>query len=96
MRKLVTIITEAALETVLVEDVERLGAHGYTITEARGKGSRGVRAGAWGASANIRVEIVCDDLTAQAIVRHVERTYYKDFAMILFVAEVNVLRPEKF
>jgi len=37
-RKLVTIITESALEHSLVDDFERLGAHGYTITNARGKG----------------------------------------------------------
>lgn len=96
VRKLVTIIAEAALEGMLVEDVERLGAHGYTVTEARGKGSRGVRAGSWDASSNIRVEIVCDDRTADAIINHVEQTYYRDFAMILFVSAVDVLRPDKF
>ncbi|CAA7619625.1 P-II family nitrogen regulator [Magnetospirillum sp. UT-4] len=96
VRKLVTIIAEAALEGMLLEDVEALGAHGYTVTEARGKGSRGVRAGSWEASSNIRVEIVCDDRTADAIIHHVEERYYRNFAMILFISDVDVLRPEKF
>lgn len=96
VRRLVTIVTEAVLETVLLDDLEALGAHGYTVTEARGKGSRGVRAGAWGASANIRVEVVCDDATAQAITAHVRKKYYNDYAMILFACDVDVLRPDKF
>jgi len=50
-RKLITIITEAALEHNLVDDVERLGARGYTITDVRGKGSRGVRDAGWGTKA---------------------------------------------
>lgn len=96
VRKLLTIIAEAALESMLLEELGTLGAHGYTVTEARGKGSRGVRAGSWEASSNIRVEIVCDDRTADAIIHHVESKYYRDFAVILFICNVDVLRPDKF
>lgn len=96
MRKLLTIITEAALESVLVKDLERLGVHGYTITDARGKGSRGTRNAAWGESSNIRVEVVCDAATAEAIAAHLQARYYENYAMILFVSDVAVLRPEKF
>lgn len=39
--KLVTIIAEGFLEEKLVRDIKRLGAKGYTITDARGEGSRG-------------------------------------------------------
>lgn len=95
-RKLLTIVTEAALESTLVRDVERLGAHGYTITDARGKGHRGVRDAGWGASANIRMEVVCDAETARALCAHLREHYYQDYAMILLVSDVEVLRPEKF
>ena len=40
-RKLLTIITESALEDQLLQTVESLGAKGYTITDARGKGRHG-------------------------------------------------------
>ena len=42
-REFLTIVTEASLESALLRDFERLGAHGYTVTDARGTGSRGVR-----------------------------------------------------
>ena len=40
-RKLLVIISEAALEKNLVRDARRFGAQGYTITEVRGGGGGG-------------------------------------------------------
>jgi hypothetical protein len=95
-RKLLTIVTEAALEHELVRDLERLGAHGYTITDARGKGSRGIRDAGWDLSANIRLEVICTADTAHAIAVALREHYYANYAMILFIGDVEVLRPEKF
>lgn len=96
IRKLLTIITEAALESVLIKEFESLGARGYTITDARGKGRRGLRDAAWDESSNIRIEILCDAEIADAIARHLWARYYDDYGMVLFVNDVSVLRPEKF
>jgi len=95
-RKLVTVVCEAGLESRLAEDVMRLGAHGYTVTDARGQGSRGVRNAAWDTAANIRVEVVCEERIARRIEEHLQKHYYDNFAMILFSVDVEVLRPEKF
>lgn len=95
-RKLLTIITESALERILVEEIERLGANGFTITDARGKGRRGPRNAAWDESSNIRIEVVCDDTIAKAIADHLQAHYYRNYGMILFMSDVAVLRPEKF
>ena len=95
-RKLLTIVTEAALEPELVREIERLGAHGYTITDARGKGGRGIRNAGWNLSANIRIEVICAADTAHAIAAALRERYYDNYAMILFIGDVEVLRPEKF
>lgn len=95
-RTLVTIVTESVLERQLVDDVKRLGAHGYTVTEARGEGHRGVRAADWEYSRNIRLETICEARVAEAIMQHIARTYYANYAMIAFTHEVEVMRPEKF
>lgn len=95
-RKLLTIVSEASLEQSLIRDIERLGAHGYTITDARGKGSRGTRNAQWEHSGNIRIEVVCDAAAADAISAHLRERYYDHYAMILFISEVAVLRPGKF
>ena len=95
-RKLLTLVTEAAIESSLVRDLDRLGAHGYTITEARGKGNRGVRNAGWDASSNMRIVVVCTDETAASIAARLQAQYYDNYAMIMWVSEVEVLRPEKF
>ena len=95
-RKLLTIVTEALLEQRMVRELERLGARGYTITDARGKGGRGIRDAGWESSGNIRIEVVCESATATAIAAHLQDQYYDNSAMILFIGDVEVLRPGKF
>jgi len=95
-RKLVTIVTETVLEAKLCAEIMELGASGYTVTDARGRGSRGVRDAGWSSSGNIRIEVVCDEGIAEKITAHLTNNYYADYAMILFVAEVAVQRPGKF
>ncbi|MCW8193735.1 transcriptional regulator [Proteobacteria bacterium 005FR1] len=95
-RTLLTIITEASLEGRLLPELEKLGAQGYTITDARGKGSRGARDADWDADSNIRIEVICSRAIAEAITARLQEKYYDNFAMIIFSHDVSVLRPEKF
>jgi nitrogen regulatory protein PII len=95
-RKLVTIVTEAALEHELVREIERIGARGYTVTDARGKGARGTRNAGWEHSANVRIEVVCASDMAREIAAVLRERYYENYAMILFISDVEVLRPDKF
>ena len=95
-RKLVTIVCEAGLEERLAEEVMGLGAHGYTVSDARGRGGRGRREAAWPASGNIRMEVVCEEAAARAIAARLQAGYFENYAMVLYVADVEVLRPDKF
>lgn len=95
-RKLLTIVTEAVLETDLSELIPKLGANGYTIVNARGRGSRGAREAGWSTNSNIRIEVICEPAIAERIADHLREHYYRDYAMVLFLADVEVLRPEKF
>jgi nitrogen regulatory protein PII len=95
-RKLITVVTEAMLEQEVVHALEKLGVPGYTITDARGKGDRGDRAADWEHLANIRIEIVCEDKLAEAIIEQFQKQFYKDYAMVVYLSDVTVLRPKKF
>jgi hypothetical protein len=95
-RTLLTIITESSLEHRLAGEIENLGAHGYTISDCRGKGAQGTRDAEWDYDSNIRVEVICSRETADAITAHLHENYYKDFAMVIFSDDVSVLRPKKF
>ncbi len=95
-RQLVTIIAEAEIEQALIRDVQRLGAHGYTISDARGGGDFEVKRGGFDHDSNIRMEVVCDLPTAEAIAEHVGKTYCPHYGVIVYISEVRVLRPGKF
>jgi hypothetical protein len=95
-RRLVTVITEAALERELIREFDALGVRGYTITEARGRGDRGTRSSSWGHTGNIRVEVICDADHAVRLMQALRDKYYAHYAMVLFAHDVEVLRPEKF
>lgn len=95
-RKLLTVITEQALERHLIRCVMEAGARGYTITEARGLGERGLRSADFETGGNIRLEVICEDAVARQIAGRLHRDYFHDFAMVLYLEDVEVLRPEKF
>jgi nitrogen regulatory protein PII len=95
-RRLLTIVTEALLERELLAEFEALGVRGYTITDARGKGSRGTRQSDWAQEGNVRIEIVCETALAERVAARLRERYYDHYAMILYLQDVSVLRPDKF
>jgi nitrogen regulatory protein P-II 2 len=92
---LLTIIAEDELETRLVADLKKLGVLGYTICAVRGEGKHGLRASQWEGE-NIKIEVIVDHLLADAIAEHVANAYFPNFATILYLLPVQVLREEKF
>lgn len=94
--KLITIITESVLEHTLEADIERLGGRGYTITDARGKGHRGTRDAGWSGDSNICIEVVGKAEIIDSIAGYLSETYYEDYAMMIYLSDVQILRKKKF
>ncbi len=95
-RTLLTIITEAAIEEILLRDLEKLGIRGYTVSDARGSGVRGVRDATWGEVSNIRLELICSRTLAEAALNHIQNYYFTNYAMVAFLHDIEILRAEKF
>jgi nitrogen regulatory protein P-II 2 len=95
-RKLLVIIAEASIEKQLVDLVIQLGAHGYTVTDVRGRGATGVREGIWEVDRTIRMEILCESAVADTIASEVMAKYAANFGLSLYFSDVDVLRPEKY
>jgi nitrogen regulatory protein PII len=95
-KTLLTIVTESVVEPTLLRELERMGVKGYTVSDARGLGSRGARDAAWQELANIRIEIICARAQAEEVLEHLQTRYFKDYAMVSFLQEVEVLRAAKF
>ncbi len=95
-KKLLVVITEAALEKPLIRDARNLGAHGYTITEVHGGGERGEREAQWEADRSIEMKVICDPAVAEHLAQHILATYAPNYAVTMFTADVGVFRPQKF
>jgi nitrogen regulatory protein P-II 2 len=95
-KKLLVIITEAALEKRLIHDAKRLGAQGYTVHDVRGGSQHATREGQWEADRSIELKVICDAAVAQAIAEYVMAQYAADYGVSLFFTDVAVIRPQKF
>lgn len=93
--KLVTIVTERILEDRLTRKLVELGAKGYTLTQATGRGSRGVRASEW-EGPDTKIESLVSAEVARAIVEHVAGAYFEHYAVIVYVQDAEVVRGEKY
>lgn len=94
--KVLTIITEATIESSLVDDFESLGVNGFTIVDARGKGRRGARMGGWGTDSNIRIEIICNTELANQISTFLKEKYFENYAIVMYLSDSQVFRLDKF
>jgi hypothetical protein len=87
---LLTILSEALLEDTLIDEITALGAQGYTISEARGRGTHGVRTGKWTAGGNIRIEVIGDAALCARIVERLKSAYDKDYGLLMFTYPVDI------
>ena len=94
--KVLTIITEATIESSLLDDFETLGVKGFTIVDARGKGRRGERMGGWETNSNIRIEIICNNELAKSISTFLKEKYYENYAIVMYLSDSEVFRLDKF
>ena len=95
-RKLLTVVVESAIERLVLEELESAGVRGCTIVEARGFGDHGPRQGDWDQSRSVRIETVCTAALAESLAEHLLDRWSKDYALVLWLQDVDVLRGSKF
>jgi len=91
----VTIIAEPVLEDRITRDLLDYGATGYTVIEARGKGTRGIRTGDIPGS-NVRIETVVTKSVAERILRRVQEKWFESYAVIAWAHPTKVVRGDKY
>lgn len=95
-RKMLTIVVEASIERAVLRDLERAGVTGFTSVEARGFGQHGRREGDWDESRSVRIETICEDEQALGLAHALLERFGRDYAIVVWLQEVEVLRGSKF
>jgi nitrogen regulatory protein PII len=98
----IVLVVEQLIRDKVCAIVEAEGAKGYTVIDCSGKGAHGVHSG--GSRASVaqgfslsRIEvIVTDRAAAERIAETVAMRYFDDHSGIVYIDQVEVLRPDKF
>lgn len=93
--KLVTVIAEGFLESQIIRELKELGIKGYTITQVKGEGSRGLRASEV-EGASVKIETLVTAAQAERVITHVSSQYFEHYSVIVYSHDVDVVRAEKF
>lgn len=97
----VVIITEKLILDKVARLIESVGASGYTVVAAGGKGSRGVRSSGRAAVidefSNVKIEVItADRAKATRIADQVAERFFDNYSGIIYLEGVEILRPQKF
>lgn len=91
----VTVIAERVLRDDLLDLLKELGATGWTLTAVEGEGSRGIRASEW-EGRNVQIDTIVSADLGDRIMDEIGRRYFADWSLIIYAADVDVMRGEKY
>ena len=96
--KKVVIVTEASILDDVIETITKLGADSYTVQSATGKGEKGVRSGNdfSGLFKNVRIDVITTEEIAKKIAVEITERFFKNYAGIVYLLDVEVIRAKKF
>ena len=98
----VVIIAERLIAGDICELIENIGATGYTVIPAAGKGSGSNRARSDRFTlvddfANVKIEIIVPHREmAETIIESVTEQFFTDYSGISYIEDVKILRVQKF
>ena len=94
--KLLTVTCEILAQKNVIDILAKHKITGYTTYEVEGNGARGLRGQGLKNEKNVKVEVIMQENTLQDVVEELARTLFTNFAIIVHVSDVGVLRTEKF
>lgn len=94
--KLLTITCEILAQKNIIEILKNHDITGYTTYEVEGNGARGLRGQGLQTEKNVKVEVIMREEKLSDVIEEISRTLFADFALVLYVSDVGIVRPEKF
>lgn len=94
--KLLTITCEILAQKNILDLLKKHEITGYTTYEVDGNGARGIRGHGFKNEKNVKVEVIMREEKLHDVVEEISRTLFANFAIVLYVSDVSVVRTEKF
>lgn len=94
--KLLTITCEILAQKNIIEILKKHEITGYTSYEVDGNGARGLRGQGLQTEKNVKVEVIMREEKMSDVIEEISRTLFANFAIVLYVSDVGVVRIEKF
>ncbi|QUC64007.1 hypothetical protein NsoK4_05980 [Nitrosopumilus sp. K4] len=94
--KLLTVTCEILAQKNVIDILAKHDITGYTTYEVDGNGAKGIRGQGFKNEKNVKVEVIMQEDKLQDVVEEIARTLFTNFAIVLYVSDVGVLRTEKF
>ena len=94
--KLLTITCEILAQDNVIDILKKHEISGYTTYEVNGNGARGIRGQGLKTEKNVKVEVIMREEKLDGVVEEISRTLFANFAIVLYVSDVGVVRMEKF
>ena len=94
--KLLTVTCEILAQKKILDILAKHDINGYTTYEVDGNGARGLRGQGLKNEKNVKVEVIMQEEKLQDVVEEITRTLFTNFAVVLYVSDVGVVRSEKF
>ena len=94
--KLLTITCEILAKENVIDILKKHEITGYTTYEVDGNGARGIRGQGLKTDKNVKVEVIMREEKLDGVVEEISRTLFANFALVLYVSDIGVVRMEKF
>ena len=94
--KLLTITCEILAQENVIDILKKHEISGYTTYEVNGNGARGIRGQGLKTEKNVKVEVIMREEKLDGVVEEISRTLFANFAIVLYVSDIGVVRMEKF
>lgn len=94
--KLLTVTCEILAQKNIIEILKKHEITGYTTFEVEGNGARGLRGQGLKNEKNVKVEVIMREEKLSDVIEEISRTMFANFAIVLYVSDVGVVRTEKF
>ncbi len=94
--KLLTVTCEILAQKNIIEILKKHEISGYTTYEVDGIGEHGLRGQGFKNEKNVKVEVIIREEKLSDVIEEISRTMFANFAIVLYVSDVGVVRTEKF